>query len=66
MVENTDVDMEAVDSGGLVLRAVLVVKRLGFNAADIAALNGYLSWEERGKNSDVADIVNYLKERCAL
>ena len=41
-MENTDVDLEAVDSGG-------------FNAADIAALNGYLSWEERGKNSDVAD-----------
>ncbi|CAE7225835.1 ANKRA2, partial [Symbiodinium pilosum] len=50
LVENTDVDMEAVDSGG-------------FNAADIAALNGYLSWEERGKNADVADIVNYLKDR---
>ncbi|CAE7706369.1 DNA-binding protein RFXANK [Symbiodinium microadriaticum] len=50
LVENTDVEMDAVDSGG-------------FNAADIAALNGYLSWEERGKNADVADIVNYLKDR---
>ncbi|CAJ1330742.1 unnamed protein product [Effrenium voratum] len=50
LVENTDVDLEAVDSGG-------------FNACDIAALHGYLSWEERGQNANIADIVNYLKDR---
>jgi len=48
LVDCTDVDLEAVDSGG-------------FNATDIAAMNGYLGWEEKGLNADVADIVNYLK-----
>mmetsp|Transcript_7456 Transcript_7456/g.18773 ORF Transcript_7456/g.18773 Transcript_7456/m.18773 type:complete len:223 (+) Transcript_7456:75-743(+) len=50
LVEQTDVDLEATDSGG-------------FNATDIAAMHGYLGWEERGYNSDVADIVNYLKDQ---
>mmetsp|Transcript_92972 Transcript_92972/g.259857 ORF Transcript_92972/g.259857 Transcript_92972/m.259857 type:complete len:223 (+) Transcript_92972:72-740(+) len=49
LVEQTDIDLEAVDSGG-------------FNAADVAAMYGYLGWEERGFNSDVGDIVNYLKD----
>jgi hypothetical protein len=49
LVENTDVALDAVDSGG-------------FNATDIAAMNGFLSWEEKGRNGDVADIVNYLKD----
>jgi len=49
LVENTDVSLEAVDSGG-------------FNAADIAAMYGFLSTEERGRNGEAADIVNYLKD----
>jgi len=49
LVEQTDVALDAVDSGG-------------YNATDIAAMNGFLSWEEKGRNSDVADIVNYLKD----
>mmetsp|Transcript_58981 Transcript_58981/g.125060 ORF Transcript_58981/g.125060 Transcript_58981/m.125060 type:complete len:223 (-) Transcript_58981:65-733(-) len=49
LVERTDVMLDAVDSGG-------------FNATDIAAMNGFLSWEEKGRNADVADIVNYLKD----
>lgn len=49
MVENTDIDLDLVDSGG-------------FNATDIAAMYGFGSHEERALNADVADIVNYLKE----
>eukprot|EP00928_Gymnodinium_smaydae_P082732 TRINITY_DN66027_c0_g1_i1.p1 TRINITY_DN66027_c0_g1~~TRINITY_DN66027_c0_g1_i1.p1 ORF type:complete len:240 (+),score=34.37 TRINITY_DN66027_c0_g1_i1:57-722(+) len=49
LVESTPVRLEDVDAGG-------------FNATDIAALNGFLSAEERGWNADVADIVNYLKD----
>merc|ERR1719373_351307 len=49
LVESTNVDLELVDSGG-------------FNATDIAAIWGFYSKEERGLNSDVADIVNYLKD----
>eukprot|EP00929_Paragymnodinium_shiwhaense_P101884 TRINITY_DN65082_c0_g1_i1.p1 TRINITY_DN65082_c0_g1~~TRINITY_DN65082_c0_g1_i1.p1 ORF type:complete len:231 (+),score=54.10 TRINITY_DN65082_c0_g1_i1:80-772(+) len=49
LVEKTDADLSLVDVGG-------------FNAVDIAALNGYLSHDEKGWNADVADIVNYLKE----
>merc|ERR1712232_1331259 len=48
--EHSDVNLELVDSGG-------------FNVCDIAAYNGFLSMEERGQNSEVADIVTYLKER---
>merc|ERR1712217_701824 len=50
LVESTDVDLEAIDSGG-------------FNACDIAAMYGFMSHEERGLNAEVADIVNYLKEK---
>ena len=49
LVEQTSTVLELVDSGG-------------FNATDLAALNGYLSHEEKGRNADVADIVNYLKD----
>jgi ankyrin repeat protein len=49
LVENTQVDLELTDSGG-------------YNAADLAAMHGYVSAEEKGRNADVADIVNYLKE----
>merc|ERR1711933_26586 len=49
LVEQTDVALDTVDSGG-------------FNATDIAAMYGYLGWEEKGGNSDVADIVNYYCE----
>ena len=31
------------------MRALYIFSLSGFNAADIAALNGYLSWEERGQ-----------------
>jgi len=49
MVEFTDLDLEAVDSGG-------------HNAADIAGMYGFTSWEEQGFNAEVADIANYLKD----
>ena len=49
LVEQMSTVLELVDSGG-------------FNATDLAALNGYLSHEEKGRNADVADIVNYLKD----
>ncbi|CAE8734812.1 unnamed protein product [Polarella glacialis] len=50
IVENTDVDLDSVDSGG-------------FNATDVSAYHGFLSWEDRGRNADVADIVTYLKDK---
>mmetsp|Transcript_87914 Transcript_87914/g.249164 ORF Transcript_87914/g.249164 Transcript_87914/m.249164 type:complete len:223 (-) Transcript_87914:137-805(-) len=50
LADSNDIDLEAVDSGG-------------YNACDIAAMNGYLSYEEKGRNADVCDIVNYLKEK---
>merc|ERR1712066_487133 len=50
LVDYTDIDLAAVDSGN-------------FNAADIAAMNGYMSFEERGLNDMVADIVNFLKDK---
>lgn len=49
LVEESDADLNLVDVGG-------------FNAADLAALNGFVSAEEKGWNADVADIANYLKD----
>jgi len=49
IVEHTSVDLDLVDSGG-------------FNATDIAAIWGFYSEQEKGFNSNVADIVNYLKD----
>merc|ERR1711924_5856 len=50
LVETAKCNLDLVDSGG-------------FNACDLAAMWGFVSEEERGCNSDVADIVNYLKDR---
>eukprot|EP00427_Karlodinium_veneficum_P052144 CAMPEP_0169355884 /NCGR_PEP_ID=MMETSP1017-20121227/27223_1 /TAXON_ID=342587 /ORGANISM="Karlodinium micrum, Strain CCMP2283" /LENGTH=223 /DNA_ID=CAMNT_0009452587 /DNA_START=63 /DNA_END=732 /DNA_ORIENTATION=- len=50
LVEIAKCDLELIDSGG-------------FNACDLAALYGYTSPEERGANSDIADFVNYLKDK---
>merc|ERR1712217_338431 len=46
-VENGDLDLEAKDSGG-------------YNACDIAAMFG---WTDLGVNGDVANIVQYLKDK---
>merc|ERR1712187_456128 len=47
LVENGDLDLEAKDSGG-------------HNACDIAAMFG---WTDLGGNGDVANIVQYLKDK---
>lgn len=50
LVEETNCDLEKTDSGG-------------FNAIDVAAMAGFYSWEEKGRNAEVTDLVTYLKDR---